>query len=123
VRRAGVYGSGERAFVRCQKKAWTEIAKKPLRRPSPALAVAAACRTRRRTYSSQSDKHLLLLPVHRGWRPPVLPTRRDSDDIIGNAAYYCKNDGGGSGGVYSVSSTDAVADAALDDVPEVDGCP
>jgi hypothetical protein len=49
----------------------------------------------------------------------VLATRRDSDDIIGNAAYYCKNDGGGSGGVYSASPTDAVAGAALDDVSEV----
>jgi hypothetical protein len=40
-----------------ETQAWTEISKKHWRRPSPALAVAAACQTGRRTFSSsQSDR-------------------------------------------------------------------
>jgi hypothetical protein len=32
-----VHGGDERAFARCREQAWTEIAKKHQRRPSPAL--------------------------------------------------------------------------------------
>jgi hypothetical protein len=46
--------------------------------------------------------------------------RRDCDDRIGKDAYCRKDDVGGNGGVHSVSSADAGADAALDDAPEVD---
>jgi hypothetical protein len=51
-----------------ETQAWTEIAKK--RRPSPALAVAAACQTGRRTCSSSQSG--------RRWGPPMLAT----DDAI-----------------------------------------
>jgi hypothetical protein len=51
-----VHGSDERALARAETQAWTEIAKKPLRRPSPALAVAAPCQTARRTCSSSPSE-------------------------------------------------------------------
>jgi hypothetical protein len=71
--------------------------------------------------SSDWEENWLLLPVRQALGSASAGDgRRDCDDRIGKNAYSRKDDGAGSGGVHSVSSADAGADAALDDAREAD---
>jgi hypothetical protein len=122
VRRAGVHGGDERALVRRRD------ARLDGDREEAFASSLTSTGGRRRV--SDWEESLLLLPV---WEENLLlpvpqalgsanagDGRRDCDGRIGNDAYCRKDDGGGGGGAHSVSSADAGADAALDDVPKED---
>jgi hypothetical protein len=120
VRRAGEHGGDQRALVRRRDAGLDGD-----REEAHASSVTSTGGRRRvldwgenLLVLSDWEENLLLLLQALG--SSAGDGRRDCDDRIGKDVYCRKGDGGGTGGMLSVSLADAGADAALDDAPEVD---